>query len=313
MVGVGLGLVTEIWLANALAHFVPVSTAFWAAAALVGVAGAVAAWGLSNQMPVRFSIFEWIILLVLTALFGAIGRGLGVFDDYQNLPTVSLIASGDLPPHFALNPALSFGYHYALLLFAAEVMRLGHMFPWSALDAARGFSLALPLVLGGLWGYRLTGSRPAAVLTSCLMALSGGTRWLLLLLPTAWLARISANVSLIGSAASSAPSLADAMVSAWKIDGGPPFPFPFAFYSGVNQPYVMLYTGIAGSGMLILLLILLTAARWRHWGAGIVETILIRFTGDCQRNLFSSDRAGFRDCGRTRGSCKTVAGEIRST
>jgi hypothetical protein len=185
------------------------------------------------------------------------------------------MAAGDVPPHFALNPSLSFGYHYALLLFAAEIMRLGNLFPWTALDVVRGFSLALPLVLAGLWGYRMTGSRPAALLTGCLVAFAGGTRWLLLLLPPAWLDRISASVSLIGSAAASASNLSEAMVSNWKIDGAGPIPFPFAFYSGVNQPYVMAYTGIAGSGILIMLLILLTAARWRHWSAGIVEAVLL--------------------------------------
>ena len=64
-------------------------------------------------------------------------------------------------------------------------------------------------------------------------------------------------------------------MSNWKIDGAGPIPFPFAFYSGVNQPFVMAYTGIAGSGILIVLLILLTATRWRHWSAGIVQAILL--------------------------------------
>ena len=230
---------------------------------------------LRAKLNLRHSVGNWIFLLVLMALFGAIGRGLGIFDDYQNLPTVSLMAAGDVPPHFALNPALRFGYHYALLLFAAEVMRLASMFPWSALDLARGFSLALPLVLAGLWGYRLTRSRLAGVLTGLVLALSGGARWLLLLLPGSLMQRISANVTLIGSAAQSAPDLAQAMITSWKIDGAGPIPFPFAFYSGVNQPFVMAYTGIAGSGILVVLLILLTAGRWRHWSAAIVELLLL--------------------------------------
>jgi hypothetical protein len=30
--------------------------------------------------------------------------GLAILDDYQNLPTTALIATGDIPPHFPLNP-----------------------------------------------------------------------------------------------------------------------------------------------------------------------------------------------------------------
>jgi hypothetical protein len=275
MVGVGLGMVLEVWFANALAHVLPVVTAFGLAGLLVAGAGIVAAVRLRPNLHVVPSLPNWVLLLALTLLFGAIGRGLGIFDDYQNLPTISLIAAGDVPPHFALNPALRFGYHYALLLFSAEVMRLGSMFPWTALDLARGFSLALPLVLAGLWGYRLVRSRLAGVLTALVVALSGGSRWLLLLLPGSLMERISANVNLIGSAAQSASSLAEAMVTSWKIDGAGPIPFPFAFYSGVNQPYVMAYTGIAGSGILIVLLVLLTATRWRHWTGAVVELLLL--------------------------------------
>ena len=43
-----------------------------------------------------------------------------------------------------------------------------------------------------------------------------------------------------------------------------PIPFPFAFYSGINQPYIMAYTGIAGSGILIFLLLLLTGSMLTH-------------------------------------------------
>jgi hypothetical protein len=275
MVGVGLGLVLQVWLANALAHVLTALMAFWLSSALLALGGIVAAVQFRAPLRFRLSVTQWATLLALTALFISIGRGLGIFDDYQNLPTVSLMAAGDVPPHFALNPSLRFGYHYALLLFAAEIMRLGSLFPWSALDVARGFSLALPLVLAGLWAYRLTGSRWAAPMTGCLVAFAGGSRWLLLLLPPGWLDRVSASVTLIGSAAASATTLSEAMVSNWKIDGAGPLPFPFGFYSGVNQPYVMAYTGIAGSGILIMLLILMTAARWRHWSAAIVQAILL--------------------------------------
>ncbi|MGE5073995.1 MAG: hypothetical protein ACM3MF_11255, partial [Anaerolineae bacterium] len=199
----------------------------------------------------------------------------GIFDDYQNLPTISLMATGDVPPHFALDPSLNFGYHYLLLLFAAQLMRLWQMFPWTALDVARGLVMALPLVLAGLWAYRLTRSHLAAVLTGAVLALAGGARWLLLLLPPGLLQSISQHISLIGSASSSASSLAEAMLTTWKVDGSGPIQFPFAFYTGINQPYVMAYTGISGSGVLILLVLLLTANRQRHWAGVILQAVLL--------------------------------------
>jgi hypothetical protein len=274
-IGFGLGLVLQVWLANLLAHLITPIMAFWAAALLVAAAGVGSAIRFPARVRPRPSVTTWLTLAALSVLFGAIGRGLGLFDDYQNLPTVSIMAAGDIPPHFALNPSFRFGYHYALLLFSAELMRLGRLLPWTALDMARGVSLALPLVLAGFWAFRMSRSRVAALLTAGLLAFSGGTRWMLLLAPPSLVDRISNSISMIGSAAQTAPSLSQAMVSAWKIDGAGPLLFPFAFYSGVNQPYIMAYTGIAGSGILILLLLLLTANRWQHWSAGLITTVLL--------------------------------------
>jgi hypothetical protein len=275
MVGFGIGLVLQTWLANLLARGVPILITFWLAAALVLLAGGVSVFAFRRELRFDVSLSQWLCLGILTLLFNAIGRGLGIFDDYQNLPTISLMAGGDVPPHFALNPAVNFGYHYFLLLFAAQVMRIGHMFPWSALDLARGLILALPLILAGLWAYRLTHIRLVGALTACMLAFAGGARWLLLLLPQAWVNYISGNITLIGSAASSASNLSVALLSNWKIDGAGPIPFPFAFYTGINQPYIMAYTGISGSAIMVMLLILLTANRWRHWSAGILTSVLI--------------------------------------
>ncbi len=272
MVGTGVGLVLQTWLANLMAHVLPISVASWLSAALLCIAGVLAALSRSRRgLSAALSTWpQWLLLAALTLLFTLIGRGLAIFDDYQNLPTISVMATGDVPPHFALNPSLNFGYHYFLLLFSAQLMRLGQMFPWTALDVARGLVLALPLVLAGWWGYRLTCRPLAGMLTAAMLAFAGGARWLLLLLPQSGLAYISANIKLIGSASTSAPSLTDALLGNWKIDGAGPIPFPFAYYTGVNQPYDMAYTGIAGSGVLILLILLLTANRARHRAAGLV-------------------------------------------
>lgn len=275
MVGFALGLVLQAWMANLMSQIVAIPLSLWLSALLVLVAGVAASLSSWRALRLEARPVQWLLLIALTLLFNGIGRGLGIFDDYQNLPTVSLIAAGDVPPHFALDPSLRFGYHYLLLLLAAELMRLGKMLPWSALDLARGLMLALPLMLCGLWAYRLTRRWLAAFLSACVLAFAGGARWLLLLFPVAWVNRLSGQITLIGSAASSAPSLAQALVSSWKVDGAGPIPFPFAFYSGVNQPYVMAFTGIAGSGVLIVLLLLLTAQRWRRSSATVVSSALL--------------------------------------
>ncbi len=274
-VGLGIGLVLETWLANLLAHIVSIAPASWLSAVLLCAAGAAAFFLLGSGTSIVSSWRLWAVLAIVFAVFTMIGRGLGIFDDYQNLPTISLMATGDVPPHFALNPSLNFGYHYFLLLFAAQLMRLGSMFPWTALDIARGLIMALPLGLAGLWAFRLTRSQLASVLTGGMLAFAGGTRWLLLFLPSSVLAYVSNNIKLIGSASTSAPDLAAALLGNWKIDGAGPIPFPFAFYTGINQPYVMAYTGISGSGILILLLLLLTFNRTLHWAASLVLAALI--------------------------------------
>ena len=275
MVGVAVGLILETWLSNLLAHGLPIAGAFWLSALLIFGAGTLSGIAFRRELRIEFSWQQWCLLGALTLVFVLIGRGLGIFDDYQNLPTISLMAAGDVPPHFALNPSLNFGYHYFLLLFAAQLMRLGDMFPWTALDVGRGLLMALPLVLAGIWARRVTRSRLAGVLAGAMMAFAGGSRWLLLFLPQAWLQHISDDITLIGSASTSAPSLAQAMLTNWKIDGAGPIAFPFAFYTGINQPYVMGYTGISGSGILILLVLLITANRGRHWAAGIIVCALM--------------------------------------
>jgi hypothetical protein len=275
MVGFGMGLVLQTWLANILAQGMPFVIASWLSAVLVLLAGSVSVFAFRRSLRYTLSLSHWIWLGILILLFNAIGRGLGIFDDYQNLPTLSLLATGDVPPHFALNPSLNFGYHYFLLLFGAQFMRLGNMFPWSALDLARSPILALPLILAGLWAYRLTRNRVAGYLTAFMLAFAGGARWLLLLLPQGLLNLVSRSITLIGSGAETATTLSGAMLTNWKIDGGGPVSFPFAFYTGINQPYIMAYTGISGSAILVMLLLLLTANRWRHWSAGIITTALI--------------------------------------
>jgi len=278
MVGISLGLVLSSWCANLLAQFLPAQYAFLLASLVVLVVGSALNMPLSkNQFfsQITTSLPQWLILVVLVLLFNAIGRGLAIFDDYQNLPTVSRMATGDIPPHFPLNPDLRYGYHYFLLLFAAGLMRLGQMYPWNAPDLAHAITLALVLMLGALWTMRLTRSRLAAFLAGVFMAFSGGTRWLLLLFPQSILQAISRNITLLGTGARSGPDLASALLLPWKTEGAPPVGFPFAFSNGINIPLFMTHHGMGVMAVLVVLLLLFTFDRRRHWSGAVITTILL--------------------------------------
>ena len=214
------------------------------------------------------------------SLFTAIGRGMAIFDDYAHLPTVSLMATGDVPPHFSLDPSMPYGYHYFLLLFAAQIVRLGQVFPWVALDFSRGLTLALAVVLMGIWTRRLTRSHLAGILGGAFLILASATRWMLLLLPATFLTTASQTVQLIGSGASSGASLAEALFRPWAMDGGGPIPFPFAFRQWDSNPGVVTVHGATGlMNYVVLLALLLTFNRWRGWLGGLVTVFLVASTG----------------------------------
>ena len=277
--GLALGATTQAWFANLLAFLLPAPAAFWGGALLTLALGLAFTQTLSPRKILRAILpISWrqaAALLFLAYLFTAIGRGLLLFEDYQNLPTIPLMARGDIPPAFALDPNVRFGYHYLMLLFASEITLLGGIVPWNALDFTRGFFFALTLLLAYLWVGRMTRSRLAAYAGAFFTAFAGGARWLLLLLPTAWIESLSKKITLLGSAAQSVPDLARGLALPWAVDGGPPIPFPFAFINGVNVPLVLSH---GGSGMMVsalALLILLVYRFARDWRGYIALAILL--------------------------------------
>ena len=132
-------------------------------------------------------------------VFFMVGRGLAVLDDYQNLPVTSLLAAGDIPPRFALDPEVSFNYHYLVLLFSGQIMRIGNMYPWLALDLARAIGFSIGLMLTGLYVQRITWSKMAGVVAGLVAAFGGGTRWLMLLLPGRIIDRMSDHLQMLGA------------------------------------------------------------------------------------------------------------------
>ena len=276
--GFGLGLVVANWLGNFTARLLPMSIAFWAAALLTLGLGLLAAWPLHRDLFPQIRQLKWSAWLsfgLAVILFTLIGRGLGMLDEFQNLPTLSIMATGDIPPHLPGSPEVRYGYHYFLILLGVQFMRVASAPPWTALDLARGLTLSLAIVLTGLLAWRLTRNTAIAWVSAAFYALAGGTRWLLLLLPGSLLNSISSGLTLIGSGSDTATTLVEALSSFWKVEGSGPIGFPFAFVNGVNAPALMTHNGYGVLPHVILLLLLLLAGKQRSPWAGIPLVVLL--------------------------------------
>ena len=297
-VGMATGWLLSIVFSNLLAQFLPLSLAYWTAALLVFLLGLASAWqaGYRPRRPaMKFStrgpLRQWLALigpqslafLALLLLFTQINRGLSIFDDFANLPIVSMIAAGDYPPHFYLDPTRLLDYHYGLHLFAASLVRVGGFFPWSAFDISKALSLALTIMLAWLWFRRFVKSTSALLSGAALVIFGSGARWLLLFLPAGLLDAISSNIELIGSAQQTGPDLLTVLQATWKIVGDGPVPFPFAFVNGIFTPLTFQLSGMGALPMLTLFLLLLLAQRkWRVFPALIFGLALssLALTGE---------------------------------
>jgi hypothetical protein len=281
MAGIGAGLIVQTWLANLLGRFLPAGPAFWLGAILTLLAGLGMSFPLKRGelhrlYRIQISPLQFLSLFLLSFLLIAVGRGLAILDDYQNLPTTSLLAAGDIPPHFALDPHVQFDYHYFSLLTAAEFMLIGKTYPWIALDVVRGFGTALSILLGLFWIERVTGSTLAGMISAVLGLFGGGTRWLMLFLPENVLKWMSPQIKMIGSAGQSANDLVTALTGPWAVETGAKWPMPFAFANGINVPSIWTYhSGTGGTVSVISTLLLLSHNHWRGWrGAALLAVLL---------------------------------------
>ncbi len=276
--GAATGLVLENWLANVFGQIMNPIIGFWLAPGLVLLTGVFLECKLNYFRKLQFkkifittSSFWFIVAMVL---FFLIGRGIPIFDDFQNLPTVSRLAAGDIAPHFPLNPEIRFGYHYFLLLVAAQIVRIGGLFPAAALDLTRAFFMVTTVFICGKFILRMTQSRIAEMLGMIFMLFSSGARWLLLLVPPALQNILNTQIHLIGSGAASGNILFEAIYKPWMIEAGP-IPFPFAFASGINRPLILALGGIGASAVMIIMLILMIFQSRRGWYSLIVIAIQI--------------------------------------
>jgi len=279
-IGFGLGLIIANWTGNFLARFLPMQYAFWVAGLLT------LALGIFSTLPLKWEFIlehlkanwsKWLLFIAMAVLFTLIGRGLGMLDEYQNLPTASIMATGDIPPHLPGSPDVRYGYHYFLILLGVQFMRVAQAAPWTALDLARGLTLtfALAITLTALLAFRLTRNKNIAYLSGLFYTFAGGTRWLFLLLPVSLLNKVSSALTLIGSGHDTAANLFNALSLPWKVEGSGPISFPFAFVNGVNTPSLLSHNGYGVSAGLIMLLLASLAGRHTTWKTGFLFAPLL--------------------------------------
>jgi hypothetical protein len=286
VVGIAVGFILQNWLVNWLARGVPLPWVSWLAAVLVLAAGLAAATRRSGLRGLAFSVRFWplALLVVGSGVFFMISRGMAIFDDFAHLPTVSIMATGDIPPHFSFDPGVLYGYHHFLLLFSAQTMRVADVSPWVGIDIGRAFSFGMAVVLAGLWTQRLTRSRLAGLLGGAMMAFGSGSRWLLLFIPHKLVLWLGSGLQMIGSGAASGPTLAEAITNPWAAEGTGPMPFPFAFANGIFPPGVI--SAHTANGMVpfvVILLLLLTFSCWRKdtslWLAASLSAVIFSTWG----------------------------------
>jgi hypothetical protein len=272
--GMGVGFLLFIGISNLFAHILQLTVAYWCASLLIFVVGVICAWRSNIQPWLEKRDLHFIPLLIglvfITVLFTLILRSESIFDDYQHLPLVSIMAAGDIPPHFYLNPDFYFAYHYGLQVFAASLVRLAGFFPWSAWDISRAFTIAFTLVLGWVWVRRVTRSRVAAWLGTILFTFGGGTRWLLLFLPAKLSAWVSHSITLVGTGHDTAATLMEALQKTWMIEGAGIASFPFAFHNGIFVPVFFTLGSTAAMPFMTVLLLLLLLPRRRFSTAGLI-------------------------------------------
>lgn len=278
-IGLGLGFLLHLVFANLFSWIMPFEWAYPLGCVMVLIMGiAIRGRRLSKSqalVEIKTALRTLPPFLILLVIFLLINRGLAIFDEGYNLPIVSQMAAGDVPPHFFLYPSQVLPYHYGLHLFAAALTRLGGLFPWSAFDFARAFTHALMLILAALWFWRTTQRWLGGLIGATITYFAGGTQWLLLFAPPTWLSRVGTQIPLINSAAVSGVDLYDALTRSWAIDAGSAPPFAFAYISGIYLPQNLALTSNGACiALTIFLLLLMSPRRWNRKVAYVVALTL---------------------------------------
>lgn len=264
LVGFGIGLAIYFWLCNIFGRWLAPEINFIFCAFVVFTIGVIYGFR-SKRSFLRWQdlkIWPWILVgLALTWVFFRVSKGSGMFDEYKNLALISTIANGAVPAreYFGQNDLL--GYHYGFHFLGASMMQLGKLMPWSAFDLSKAILWGYTILLAGLVGDRYVRNRWGAVLMGSTVALAGGTRYILLILPASFLEKLGQTVSLMGTSRTLNDTFTEILISGWPIDAGPPIEYPFAYLSGIRTPLVMAHGGAMILGVILFLLFLLLAPK----------------------------------------------------
>lgn len=261
LAGAALGLVCYLWIVNWVGRVTLPFWAFFGSSILVLLAGIATACPFRKPwLDLRdVRIGGWLVAgALLLWVFLRISKGTGLFDEYKNLALISTLANGQIPPvpYFGYHIALR--YHYGFHYLGASMMQLAHLAPWSAFDLSKSVVWSLSLLLAGLVGARYLRVRYAPVMLAGVVALAGGTRYLMLLLPSGMLAAMEQHVRLTGIASG---TLSAALQGILPMEASPRIGYPFAFLSGINQSYVMAHGGEQTIEPLLLMLAILLLRR----------------------------------------------------
>lgn len=295
--GLAVGFLLFTVISNLFAQILPLTAAYWTSAGIIFLSGLGLAIASKKGLRTNLRSFSgWphaIILSIVILIFTLILRGLAIFDDYYHLPMISVMATGDIPPHFYLDPSLHLPYHYGLQVFAAGMVRLGGFFPWSAWDISRAIVFGLTVLLTWLWIRRITGAPLPAYLGTGLLTFGGGARWLLLFLPKPLLENMGANLHMDLSGIAAGGNLVADLAARWPLEGGGPFPFPYAFANGILEPLNM-QLGATGAmwEMTILLLLLLWRSNKISLAGTLTLSLLLASLALSAENVFSLIVAG---------------------
>jgi hypothetical protein len=261
LVGFAGGLVIYLSIVNWMGRIAPPFWTFMGGGIVVLLLGVLSAYPFKRAWLDfgDWQIGGWLAAAaVLFWVFLRISKGTGLFDEYKNLALISTLANGQIPELAHAGETQLLRYHYGFHLLGAAMMQLARFAPWSAFDVSKAMIWSLSLVLAGMAGNRYLGGRGGALLLACAVALAGGTRYLLLLLPSGLLSIIQEHVRLTGIASG---SLIPALGSILPMEASPHIGYPFAFLSGIDPSYVMAHGGEQTIEPLVFMLALLVIDR----------------------------------------------------
>jgi len=303
--GLSIGLALSITMTWPLGWILSFPTSVWTSALLVAIAGVFSA-GVhlarpSLSQPFRLlaaDLRDWPILLAFSGvllLLASLSRGFTFVNENLHLPMISLVAAGESLPGY-------FSHSSIVYVFAAALVRIGGLFPWSAWELSSALMLALAVALFVLWVQQVSGQRGFSWLAGIILLLGGGARWLLLFLPISWLMKLSVQSGVVG--------LYDRLGSFLKIEGGPPYPVPAAFASELFPPLLL---GLSSALLWVILPLLFILFRfdWKP-AQGMVYGILLASLALVDALWFYSILAALMLVLFYRSTQKPEAGSLRS-